>query len=506
MDDLEPKAKRMSLMPRDENDETHEESKADGDSGPESFPSSQFSEKTVSENEHDDTHDDELEYLHGQSSQPLHDLNQVTPKRKRPSPLYRPASPQTPISLSDSVFRRFSHELHSRVANYSCNTPSMLTTKDMGSPKKVWSVLCVKDDLLKRYWSLAQHEKLTYNMRLIVVDWMNEVCSDKRLHRETFHLAVDYFDRFLKLSNGVVCGQLQLVACAALIIATKIEEIYPPKVSEICEYTDGGVSPDLAIKMEECMLVKLNWNLNPITAVHWLALYCQLLAKTLDGVPQNLKRRSPPLRIRMDEEFFLSEEAEEHETVPAGHQSFLRNIDGVTAFDESFNESFNVVDMNASYSEGHLVVNDTVTIPKLLRDEFCQLAKVVDLLIMSEMFLKYRYGDLAAATLFCTYEPTSLIEEVTGKRKSELIELINDVQFFVDYCEKTNNVYHNRFLFPGIPLEDQHNIQTFENSAVEAMKEITNSIKESRMKLRGIHKAIKKEKSAPSLGDCCTVD
>ena len=99
----------------------------------------------------------------------------------------------------------------------------MLTTKDMGSPKKVWSVLCVKDDLLKRYWSLAQHEKLTYNMRLIVVDWMNEVCSDKRLHRETFHLAVDYFDRFLKLSNGVVCGQLQLVACAALIIATKIE-------------------------------------------------------------------------------------------------------------------------------------------------------------------------------------------------------------------------------------------------------------------------------------------
>ncbi|KAE9550827.1 hypothetical protein FO519_005955 [Halicephalobus sp. NKZ332] len=503
MDDLEPKAKRMSLMPESGNDETHEEFKARDESDSGNLPS-QFSEKT-SENEHDDTHDDELEYHHDNRFQPLREVNQITPKRKRTPPLYKPISPQTPISLSDSVFRRFSHELHSRVANYNCNTPSMLSTKDMGSPKKVWSVLCVKDDLLKRGWSLTQHEKLTYNMRLIVVDWMNEVCSDKRLHRETFHLAVDYFDRFLKLSNGVVCGQLQLIACAALIIATKIEEIYPPKISEICEYTDGGVSPDLAIKMEECMLIKLNWNLNPITAVHWLALYCQLLVKTLDGVPQSLKRRSPPLRIRMDEEFFLHEETDEHEAM-ASSQSFLRNIDGVPAFDESFTESFNVIDMNASYSEGHLVVNDTVTVPKLLRDEFCQLAKVVDLLIMSEMFLKYRYGDLAAATLFCTYEPTSLIEEVTGKRKLDMIELINDVQFFVDYCEKTNNVYHNRFLFPGIPPEDQHNIQTFENSAVEAMKDITKSIRESRMKLRGIHKAIKKEKSAPSLGDCCAVE
>ena len=90
-------------MPGNENDETHEESKANGDLGSASFPSSQLSEKAVSENEHDDTHDDEFEYRHGEGFQPLQDLNQVTPTRKRPSPLYKTMSPQTRKSLTVCV-------------------------------------------------------------------------------------------------------------------------------------------------------------------------------------------------------------------------------------------------------------------------------------------------------------------------------------------------------------------------------------------------------------------
>lgn len=120
-------------------------------------------------------------------------------------------------------FRRFSQELHKRVETFECHTPTMLSTKDMGSPKKVWSVLCAKDDLNERDWVPSVHDGISFKMRLVVIDWINEVCTDRKLHRETFHLAVDYFDRYLKVETNVSCGQLQLIATAALIIASKIE-------------------------------------------------------------------------------------------------------------------------------------------------------------------------------------------------------------------------------------------------------------------------------------------
>ena len=38
---------------------------------------------------------------------------------------------------------------------------------------------------------------ITWDMRVMLVDWMMEVCDEFGLKRETFHLAVQYTDLFL---------------------------------------------------------------------------------------------------------------------------------------------------------------------------------------------------------------------------------------------------------------------------------------------------------------------
>ena len=65
-----------------------------------------------------------------------------------------------------------------------------------------------------------------------MIDWVTEVCKEFTLKRETLHLAIHNLDRFLARKEGIPRTELQLVGIAALYIACKIEEIYPPKVSD----------------------------------------------------------------------------------------------------------------------------------------------------------------------------------------------------------------------------------------------------------------------------------
>jgi len=44
-----------------------------------------------------------------------------------------------------------------------------------------------------------------------------------RLRRETFHVAVDFVDRYLSRVSGVIKQQLQLIGITALFVAAKVE-------------------------------------------------------------------------------------------------------------------------------------------------------------------------------------------------------------------------------------------------------------------------------------------
>ena len=50
-----------------------------------------------------------------------------------------------------------------------------------------------------------------------------QVCEEYKLHRETYYLSVDMYDRFMDTQTGIQKEQLQLIGVTCLFIASKIE-------------------------------------------------------------------------------------------------------------------------------------------------------------------------------------------------------------------------------------------------------------------------------------------
>jgi cyclin E len=75
-----------------------------------------------------------------------------------------------------------------------------------------------------------------------------------------------------------------------LIIATKIEEIYPPKLHTLVHMTDGACTADEVYGMELVILESLGWGLSPMTPNSWVKLYMQVsdLARDVEAGGSNL--------------------------------------------------------------------------------------------------------------------------------------------------------------------------------------------------------------------------
>ena len=76
------------------------------------------------------------------------------------------------------------------------------------------------------------------NVRAILVDWIISVHSKFKLLPETLYLTINLIDRYFSLFQ-VRKSDVQLVGVAALLIATKYEEIYPPTVKDYIYLTDN---------------------------------------------------------------------------------------------------------------------------------------------------------------------------------------------------------------------------------------------------------------------------
>lgn len=99
-------------------------------------------------------------------------------------------------------------------------------------------------------------DKTSYliRMRAILLDWIMEVCEVYHLRRSTYHLAVDYVDRYLSIKPNVPKTQLQLLGVTCLFVAAKMEEIYPPKLSEFSYVCDGACTDQQILQCEVVLL------------------------------------------------------------------------------------------------------------------------------------------------------------------------------------------------------------------------------------------------------------
>ncbi|CAH2071159.1 unnamed protein product [Thlaspi arvense] len=101
---------------------------------------------------------------------------------------------------------------------------------------------------------------VTPSMRGVLVDWLVEVAEEYNLVPETFYLTVSYIDRFMSLKT-VNKQKLQLVGVSAMLIASKYEEISPPKVEDFCYITENTYTKQDVVKMEADILLALQFEL-----------------------------------------------------------------------------------------------------------------------------------------------------------------------------------------------------------------------------------------------------
>ncbi|KAG8136797.1 hypothetical protein E2320_005355, partial [Naja naja] len=121
---------------------------------------------------------------------------------------------------------------------------------------------------------MRKQPDITSGMRAILVDWLAEVGEEYKLQTETLYLAVNYLDRFLSCMS-VLRGKLQLVGTAAILLAAKYEEIYPPEVEEFVYITDDTYSKKQLLRMEHLLLKVLAFDLTVPTVNQFLLQYLQ---------------------------------------------------------------------------------------------------------------------------------------------------------------------------------------------------------------------------------------
>ncbi|KAK5854670.1 hypothetical protein PBY51_004845 [Eleginops maclovinus] len=169
-------------------------------------------------------------------------------------------------------------------STYTLVQPSPLPPLGWGSPEDVWVKMVGREQNYRHSKSFMQkHPALQPRMRSILLDWLIEVSEAYILHRQTFYLAQDYFDRFMLTQENIEKNMLQLIGITCLFIASKMEEACPPKLSQMAYVTAGTYYEEEILQMELIILKALRWNLCPETAVSWLKLYFQMASMTTNS-------------------------------------------------------------------------------------------------------------------------------------------------------------------------------------------------------------------------------
>ncbi|CAD7080981.1 unnamed protein product [Hermetia illucens] len=200
---------------------------------------------------------------------------------------------QTPMSLGEAP-SPMSIDRSSHLEEIENNKPLIPVTPVRSMRERIFDVEEYQMNILEYYRELERKFRpkstymqkqpdINYSMRAILVDWLVEVAEEYRLQNETLCLAVSYVDRFLSFMS-VVRVKLQLVGTAAMFVAAKYEEIYPPDVGEFVYITDDTYTKTQVLRMEQVLLKTLSFTLCVPTTVAFISTYSVLME-----IPDQLK-------------------------------------------------------------------------------------------------------------------------------------------------------------------------------------------------------------------------
>lgn len=109
--------------------------------------------------------------------------------------------------------------------------------------------------------NLKNQNGITPHMLYIVYDWLIVVMDEYKLTHATYFRAVKVCsDMISKSRTKITKEQLQCLGIAAMSLASKIEEVYPPSVEEYSYITDRTYTPEEIVKMEQTICSELQYN------------------------------------------------------------------------------------------------------------------------------------------------------------------------------------------------------------------------------------------------------
>ena len=139
---------------------------------------------------------------------------------------------------------------------------------------------------------IKYHPKLKISDRSEILNWLMQICEEFAFKRDTFHYALNYFDRYLSNSKNIENkNELKLIAITSLSISAKIEEVQIPKLIEYSNSLNNIYGIEEIIEMEQKLVKNLSWKIIPITINTWMNWYlCQwdLFIDTIDEIKNKL--------------------------------------------------------------------------------------------------------------------------------------------------------------------------------------------------------------------------
>lgn len=138
----------------------------------------------------------------------------------------------------------------------------------------------VDPDYLNSKHSVTHLSPTTFldaSMRRTCVSWMVEVAAEFDLSQETLHLSIASLDRFLSATRAVPRSQLQLVAVACLLVASKHEDESHPSAADLSTMAAHSFTPADLVRMEGLLLSGLKFCLAEPTVYTFLSLFKGIL-------------------------------------------------------------------------------------------------------------------------------------------------------------------------------------------------------------------------------------
>lgn len=207
------------------------------------------------------------------------EVEQVTqPNRERRASVQAPKLPEVDEKQEDVDMREEERSLE-LIADLRLDVDAADVNNPQCVPEFINDIMAhLFESEMKRMASPNYMQKQTdinVKMREILVDWLVEVHIKFKLQPETLFLTVNLIDRFLE-RRAVSRTKLQLVGCAAMLIAAKYEEIYAPEIRDFVYISDQAYNRDQILAMESIILNCLGFFITAPTALRFGERLCRV--------------------------------------------------------------------------------------------------------------------------------------------------------------------------------------------------------------------------------------